>query len=150
MSNPLVTSKVISQLSGVPGRAIMSARGHHVIVDSPVPLGGPNEEINPVDLLLSALSTCGTFVCETVAKELSIPLHTINTQVEGDFDPRGVCGDPVDPRIQTFRVNIQMEGPTNEQAQLLLEAFQTRCPIYTTLSRSAPIEVNISLVTERK
>ena len=145
MSNPLATGSVRSQLSGIRGRAIVSARGHHLIVDSPLPLGGPNEEINPVDLLLSALGTCATFVCETVAIEQNIPLSTISAKVEGDFDPRGVCGDPVDPRIQAFRVELKMRGPNDEQAQMLVKAFQTRCPIYTTLSRSAPIEIAISL-----
>jgi uncharacterized OsmC-like protein len=145
MANSLATGKVISQLSGVPGRALVSARGHHVVVDSPLPLGGPNEELNPVELLLSALATCATFVCETVAAELGIPLGAITARVEGDFDPRGVCGDPVDPRFQGFRVEIAMIGPTDEQAQTLVSAFQTRCPIYTTLSRSAPVEIDFSL-----
>ena len=145
MSDSLVTGKVVSQLSGVPGRAIVSARGHHTIVDSPLPLGGPNEEINPIDLLLSALSTCATFVCETVASELGIPLSAISAKAEGDFDPRGVCGDPVNPRVQAFRVELKVTGPTEEQAQTLVEAFQTRCPIYTTLSRSAPIGIDVIL-----
>lgn len=145
MSTSLATANVQSQLSGVPGRAIASARGHHVIVDSPLPLGGPNEELNPVDLLLGALATCATFVCETIAGEQEIPLTTITAAVEGDFNPRGVCGDPVDPHIQTFRVKLTMSGPTDEQAQILVRAFQQRCPIYTTLSRSAPIEIDISL-----
>ena len=145
MPNPLATGRVSSQLTANRGRAIVSARGHHLVIDSPLPLGGPNEEINPVDLLLSALGTCATFVCETVAIEQNIPLSTITAKVEGDFDPRGVCGDPVDPRVQVFRVELKMHGPNDEQAQMLVKAFQTRCPIYTTLSRSAPIEITISL-----
>jgi len=145
MSTPLATASVTARLSGQPGRAIVSARGHHWIVDSPPPLGGPNEELNPIDVLLSALATCGTFVCETAAQELNIPLDAVAVTAAGDFDPRGVCGQPVDPSIQAFRVRLALSGPGEQQAGVLAEAFRTRCPVYTTLSRAAPIEVEVAL-----
>ena len=146
MATQLATGSVTSHLTHQPGRAIVTARGHHFVVDSPAPLGGPNEEINPVDVLLSALATCGTFVCETAAQEMDIPLHGIAVTAAGDFDPRGLCGtDGVNPRMQAFRVRLAMSGPTEEQANALVEAFQTRCPVFTTFSRAAPIEVDVVL-----
>ena len=145
MPPQLATSSVTSRLSGFPGRAIVTARGHHFVVDSPPPLGGPNEEINPIEVLLSALATCGTFVCETAASEMGIPLNRITVTVAGDFDPRGVCGGPVDPRIQAMRVHLVLAGPTQAQAETLSTAFQSRCPVYTTLSRATPITVEISV-----
>ncbi|MFQ5856412.1 MAG: DUF1059 domain-containing protein [Anaerolineae bacterium] len=147
MSAQLATASVTSRLSGLPGRAIVTARGHHFVVDSPPPLGGPNEEINPIDVLLSALATCGTFVCETAAQEMGVPLHRIAVTAVGDFDPRGVCGEPVDPRMQAFRVRLALSGPTEEQAEALANAFRARCPVYTTLSRAAPIEMEIAVET---
>jgi uncharacterized OsmC-like protein/predicted small metal-binding protein len=143
MSSQLATASVTSRLSGQPGRAIVAARGHHFIVDSPPLLGGPNEEINPIDVLLSALATCGTFVCETAAQEMGISLDAIAVTAAGDFDPRGVCGEPVDPRMQEFRVRLALSGPSEAQAEALAEAFRTRCPVYTTLLRAAPIELEI-------
>lgn len=141
----LATAKVDTVLSNISGRAIATARGHHFIVDSPPPLGGPNEELNPVDILLAALSTCAAFVCETAAREMDLSLQSVNVHTEGDFDPRGVKGEDVDPRIQVFRVNIQLTGVTQEQGEALVEQFQKRCPIYTTLSRSAPIEISLNV-----
>jgi uncharacterized OsmC-like protein len=145
MTSQLATASVTSNLSNQAGRAIVTARGHHVIVDSPAPLGGPNEEINPVDLLLSALATCGTFVCETAAQEMDIPLHSIDVTAAGDFDPRGLCGQGINPRMRAFRVRLALSGPTEEQAEALAEAFRTRCPVFTTFSRAAPIELEIAL-----
>ncbi len=147
MTTKLATASVTSRLANIPGRAIVTARGHHFIVDSPPPLGGPNEEINPIDVLLSALATCGTFVCETAAAEMDIPLESVSVTAAGDFDPRGVCGEPIDPRVQGFRVRLALVGPTQAQTEALAKAFQTRCPVYTTLSRAAPIELEV--VTEK-
>ncbi len=148
MANSLATATATSRLTNVPGRAIVTARGHHFIVDSPPPLGGPNEEINPIDVLLGALATCGTFVCETAAQEQQIPLQGVSVDVAGDFDPRGVCGEPVDPSIQALRVRLNLTGPSPEQAQLLAEAFRRRCPVYGTLAKAAPIEMDVVIVSQ--
>ena len=59
------------------------------MIDSVPPLEGPNEERNPLDLILGSLATCGTFIFERSAQELDIPLTSLTTLVEGDFDPRG-------------------------------------------------------------
>ena len=139
----LATAKVSAQLSNQPGRAIVSARGNHFIIDSVPPLDGPNEERNPLDLMLGALATCGTFIFERVAQEENIGLTDLTTQVEGDFDPRGVAGEDVDPRIQAMRVTINAQGIDQAQADLMTEHFQLRCPIYTTLSSAVPIEIAV-------
>src|SRR4051812_25882539 len=99
MAVRLATASVISSLSGQRGRAIVTAKGHHFIVDSPLTLGGPNEEVNPVDLLLSALATHGVFVCERAAQELNLPLKSVSIAVSGSFDPRGVSGEHSDPHM---------------------------------------------------
>jgi uncharacterized OsmC-like protein len=137
----LATARAVSRLSNQPGRAIVTARGNHFVVDSVPPLNGPNEERNPLDLILGALGTCGTFVYETAAQEMGIPLTAIKSTVEGDFDPRGVKDGSVNPRIQALRVKMELVGPTAEQAAKLAEQFEARCPIYTTLSRAAPIAI---------
>jgi len=141
----LNTAKVSAQLSNQPGRAIVSARGNHFVIDSVPPLAGPNEERNPLDLILGSLATCGTFIFESAAQEMDIPLTGVSTLVEGDFDPRGVGSmGSVDPRIQAFRVTIEAEGIDEAQGEQLTEQFQQRCPIYTTLQLAAPIEVTVN------
>ena len=86
----LATASAVSWLSNQPGRAIVTARGNHFVVDSVPPLGGPNEEINPLDLILGAQATCAAFVYETAAQEKGIYAHRIAATVEGDFNPAGV------------------------------------------------------------
>ena len=71
----LATAAVVSNLSNQPGRAIVTARGNHFVIDSVPPLEGPNEEVNPLDAMLGALATCGIFVYEKAAEEQGIPLN---------------------------------------------------------------------------
>jgi uncharacterized OsmC-like protein len=137
---PLTTAAVTANLAE-PMRAIVHARSNHFVVDSVPPLGSPSEEKNPLDLLLAALATCPVFVYEKAAAELAIPLERIQVKAEGDLAPQGVKDGSVDPRIRAFRLLVELEGPSVEQADLLREQFKLRCPIYTTLVRAAPIEV---------
>jgi len=132
----LATIRADAQLSSMPTRAIgtarthhFTARTHHFIVDAPAPLGGSNEEINPIEMLLSSLATCGVLVAERVASELDAPLSDATATVEGDLDPGGVRGEPVNPRIQSFRVRLTLTGPAAAQAGPIAEAVRTRCPI---------------------
>ncbi len=141
----MATMTASSALAG-DGRAIATARGLHAVVDSPPPLGGPNEAMNPVDLLLSALATCGTFVCETAARERGWPLTQARVDVEADFDPRGVKGEEgISPAMQEFRVALVLDGVDRDQAEALAGEFRRRCPVFTTLEKAAPIKLAVEL-----
>ena len=144
MTAPIATATASARLSNEPGRALLTLRAQHVVTDSPPTLGGPNEAPNPVELLLSSLAGCAVFVCERAAQELGIALKAIHVTAAGDFDPRGVCGEPFDPRFQGFRVRLALDGPDAAQSALLVQAFKTRCPVYTTLARGAPVEITLA------
>jgi len=116
-SPSLVTGSATAWLSNQPGRAIVSARGNHFVVDSVPSLGGPNEERNPLDLALGALATCGTFIYESATKEMGIPLTEIAATMEAGFDARGLVDGSVNPRIQALRVEMEVAGATAEQAE---------------------------------
>ena len=137
---PLNTSVVTGTLV-LPGRAIVDARSNHLVVDSPGALAGPNQEVNPLELLLGALNTCGIFIYEKAAQELSIPLDNISAVTEGDFAAQGLKDGSVNPRIRAFRTKISLSGPSVAQANQLRAQFKLRCPVYTTLSLAAPIDI---------
>ena len=141
MTSKLATASASARLSNEAGRALLTMRGQHVVTDSPPTLGGPNEAANPVELLLSALAGCAVFVCERAAQELGIGLRAVQVTAAGEFDPRGVCGEAVDPRFQSFKVRLALQGPDAAQSALLVQAFKTRCPVYATLARAAPVEI---------
>jgi len=141
MSAPLACATASCRLSNEPGRGLVTVRGQHLVCDSPPPLGGPNEAANPVELLLAALAGCAVFVCERAARESGIALRAVVATAAGEFDPRGVCGEAVDPRFQALRVRLELDGADAAQRDALVQAFRTRCPVYATLSRAVPVEV---------
>lgn len=144
MAAPLSTATATSRLSNEPARALLTVRGLHFVSDAPPPLGGSNESPNPVELMLAALAACGTFVFERAAQEMDIPLTAVSVVAAGDFDPRGVCGEPVDPRFQAIRVRVSLSGPDAAQQQALLQAFRTRCPVYGTLARAVDVALELA------
>ena len=143
LARPTVRGRLVER-----GRALLSARGNHWIYDSVPPIKGPNEEVNPLDALVGALPACGVMIYEAAARENEIPLRAIDATVEADLDPRGVAGANVNPRIRAFRVTLNVDGPTLEEAEFLAAEYSARCPIYATLERSAPIEVTNVLMDQ--
>ncbi len=75
---------------------------------------------------------------------MGIALKAASVTAAGDFDPRGVNGEPVDPRFQAIRVRLALEGPDAAQREAFVQAFKTRCPIFTTLARAAPVEITLA------
>ena len=141
----LATISVKAELAGEHGRSLVNVRNHHLIVDSPPPLGGPNEEINPIEILLSALGSCAVLVSQQGAKEMGMSLEAAEVEVSGILDPRGVKGEEVNPRIQKFMVKLALTGVSTQQVEQLSDAIKRRCPVFTTLERSAPIEMNVEV-----
>ena len=99
---------------------------------------------------MSALASSCAFICEAVANDEHMPLSSVNITVAGDFDPRGMCGENFAANIQAFRIKLSVSGPTQAQAEQLVEAFTKRCPVYSTLVRAAPIDIQVEVLPEQK
>jgi uncharacterized OsmC-like protein len=144
----LATATVTASLSNQPGRAIVNFRDDYLIVDSVPPLGGPNLEVNPLDLLLGAQGACGALIMERVAIDEGISLDGVKGTIEVDFDPRGLRDGSVSPAVQVMRVTWEIGTETHEEAEMLVNTWLERCPIYNTLVRAADIEVSYKLMGE--
>lgn len=120
------------------GRADVTAHGNTFVMDSVPPLNGPNEELNPLDLMLGGLAACGTFIYEN-----ENPSADATITVEGDFDPSGVQNlEGENPRIQNLRILMQLDEET--QADNVREQIEEQCYLYKTLNDT----VNIEFLTE--
>lgn len=107
------------------GRVLCSVRNHHIIVDGPEQNGCPGEEINPAELFLSAVASCGVELVGVIARSANIPLRAIQVNIEGIVDR----STPVRPDVTLFnsvRLQFAMMGVTDQQAQQLVERFKGR------------------------
>ncbi len=145
MANRLAQATVVAQLVGLKGRAILTAKNHHLVVDSPLTLGGPNEELNPVDMLFGALATHVIFVCERAAQENGCTLSGVVARVSGAFDPHTGQDPAAVPYLQSLSLDVRLTGPTETQAAIFTEAIRSRCLMYTTLNRAVPIGLSLDV-----
>jgi uncharacterized OsmC-like protein len=146
IAEELVTATITATLTNQAGRALVGARHNLVVVDSVPPLGSPSEEANAFDYFLSAPATCGSFIMEQAAAANGIPLANVAATVEADLDPRGVRGEDVSPRVQAMRVHWLLSGVDEAQAEMLVDEWYNRCPIYNTLIKATDITATHEVV----
>ncbi len=81
-----MTLKAVSEL-GQEGMVVDSeARGFKLRADEPTDLGGTDQGMNPVEMLLSALGSCQCMTVRFFAAMLKIDLTDCRIELEGDID----------------------------------------------------------------
>ena len=76
---------------------------------------------------------------------MKIPLKSVHVDAEGDFDPRGVKGEPgIDPRITEFRVKVRLDGTSPDQTNSLIEQFNSLYIIQYISFKSSTVSLNNS------
>jgi|SRR5579859_4240218 len=117
MADQWLRNTVQSTTTHVHGRTMNSAGTHHFIIDGP---SRPNEEIVSMDAFLSGISSCATHLMEDFAEEDRIPLRRATVTIEA-FRP---ADDP--SRFDHIDLQIELTGPSPEQADQLVERFKGR------------------------
>lgn len=117
MTDEWLVNSVQSTTTHVHGRTLNSAGTHHFIIDGPV---RPNQEIVSMDAFLAGISSCATHLMEDFAEEDGIPLQRANVSIQA-VRP---AGEP--NRFDHIDLNIELVGPTAEQAEHLVERFKGR------------------------
>jgi uncharacterized OsmC-like protein len=132
--------------TGLLGRALVSARDQHLVVDGPVYNGCPGEAITPGELFLSAVAACGVELVEVIAKEEGVGVTKVGATVDGVVDR----SHPVREDLTVFssvRLRFEVGGVSDEEATSLIEAFTRRCPLYGTVAAATPqVSVDVEVV----
>ncbi len=113
-----------------------TSRDFKVGLDEPKDLGGKDQAMNPVEMLLNALGGCMTICAAAFAKKCGVDLRACNVDIEGDLDPEGFLGINPDVRTgyQEIRYKINIDSPSPEEnIQKLRELIEERCPVSDTL-----------------
>lgn len=119
------------------------------VVDQPKEAGGNGEGPNPLELLLSALSSCMATVGRIVAMQQRIRINNIVVEVEGDVDKTFIM-EPKDGGRAGFteiRTLLKVDGElTEEQKADFLAEVEKRCPVTDNLASSTNLIVDIEIV----
>ncbi|UCC53181.1 MAG: OsmC family protein [Anaerolineaceae bacterium] len=120
------------------GGANVTANGTTFVMDSVPPLDGPNEELNPLDMMLGGLAACSAFTYGQAAPEAGVAIT-----IEGDFDPSGVrVLDGPNPRIQNIRVLLQADQYDEQVAKQVEAEIKDQCHLYQMLEGTVHMSVS--------
>ncbi len=115
-------------------------------LDEPPVLLGANRGANPVEYLLVGLSGCITTSMVAHAAAKGIEIKSISSRFEGDIDLRGFLGlsESVPVGYQEIRVFFKIEADLSErEKQELIEMGKKYLPVYNTLTKSVPVNVQL-------
>ena len=120
------------------GGANVTANDRTFVMDSVPVLDGPNNELNPLDMLLGGLASCSAFIAEREA-----PSADVQVVVEGDFNPNGIrdLAGP-NPRIQRMRVSLQSDNQDQVAAAEVPEQIKEQCYLYSILDGTVDIKIS--------
>lgn len=93
-------------------RAHTTARSFGIETDEPAPLGGTDQAVDPMELLLAAVGTCLTIGWVTHAARRGVEYRNLRIEVEGDYDLRGYLGidDGVRPGYEAVRYTVHVDS----------------------------------------
>lgn len=123
---------VVTHLGGMSFAA--QVRGHRIVVDQPLKVGGGDSAPTPIELLISSLGCCVAFYVQQFCHSRSLPYQGMQVEVV----PQSSGG-----RIDRFTVRVIMPEPLPERETALLERVARTCPAHATLAHGADIAVGI-------
>lgn len=120
-----------------------SSRQFNVIIDEPKELGGTDEGMNPVELLLCALGACQSIVAKVYAKKFGVQLNGFRVELEGDLDPDGFLlkSDDVRKGFQEIRYKMIFDTDApQEKLEELATFIENTCPVGDSVANPVPIK----------
>ncbi|HEX6927534.1 MAG TPA: OsmC family protein [Longimicrobiaceae bacterium] len=122
-------------------RAEISARGHTLVADEPVDVGGTNEGPTPYDYLAAALGSCTAMTIRIYADRRGWPLQSVTVRLTHSREHERDCEEceasPVG--IDQFTRKIELVGDLTEEQREGLLRIADRCPVGQTLQRGLRI-----------
>lgn len=118
-------------------RTDVMVRGHPIVVDEPVQLGGGDMGPTPFDLLCAALGSCMTITLRMYADRKGWPLEEVFARVEHRRLPAatGAQGE----RRDSFSVELEFRGELDVAQRSRLLEIAYRCPVHRALVHGAEI-----------
>lgn len=117
MSSELKVETVRSASSGSVGRAVNTARGQRLVLDSSTQ---PRDDaLTNSEAFLAGISSCGVTLIEMHAQDTGVPLRRMEVAIEG-------ARNPAEARFRTITMRFEIAGVSQDQAEALVETYRRR------------------------
>lgn len=130
------------RLGGKNYTAEISVRGHQLLADEPISLGGDDKGPNPYELLLSSLGACTAITLRMYAGRKDWPLEEVIVHMSHTKDYAKDCINCDESEAKVDRINkrIELVGPLSEEQRKRLMQIADKCPVNKTLLGEIRIE----------
>lgn len=123
-----------------------TARSFTIETDEPAPLGGTDQAIDPMELLLAAVGTCLQIGWVTHANRRGVDFRSLRIETKGDYDLQGYMA--LDPSIPPGYLNISyaVEVDTDADPAILEEirlAAENGSPVTQNVLQGTPIHSEV-------
>lgn len=96
-------------------RARTVARSFTIETDEPAPLGGTDQAVDPMELLLAAVGTCLTIGWVTNAARRGVDFRDLRIDVSGEYDLRGYLGiDDTRPGFGAITYTVHVDTDADD------------------------------------
>ena len=115
--------------------------------DHPAVLVGQDRGPTPIEFLLHGLASCITAGIGNIAAARGVTLTSVESQVEGDIDLRGILGlsDEVRNGYERIRINFTIAGDAPpEKLRAIVEQSRARSAVFDVLTNGVPVDVSIN------
>lgn len=125
-------------------KVAVQSRQFSITIDEPEDLGGTDEGMNPVELLLGSLAACQSIVARVYAEQFKVQLDDFQVEVVGDIDLDGFFGkSDVRPGYSEIRYNFHIQSPSpQERIDRFINHLQKVCPVGDTLANQVKLTLN--------
>ncbi len=120
-----------------------------ITLDEPKELGGNNQGMNPVELLLNAIGGCKGIVARSFAKAHGLDIKSVRIELEGTLNPDGFMGKDKDAKIGFSKIVTNYFFETDEDAEKLVEFIgfiEKTCPVIDTIVNNPTFESRLNII----
>ena len=114
--------------------------------DHPAVLVGADRGPTPIEFLLHGLAACITAGIGNIAAARGVTLTSVESQVEGDIDLRGLLGISDEARngYQNIRIHFDIAGDAPpEKLRQIVEQSKARSAVFDVLTNGVPVDITV-------